>query len=479
MQKKKGVLKMWRQSCVVILVVLPAWASVGRSAEIWVSFHNAGSASVNSRHLPLHWAPGKGICWNVDLPGYGQSAPVVWHDQVFVTAVEGDRKESNIVIALNAATGEEVWRRTFPATVMVRNSYMVSRAAPTPLVDKDHVYVLFESGDLHAISHEGELKWHRSLFDSDERAFQNGHGYGASPTQTNDAVIILVDHRGPSYVTSVDKQTGDERWKTDRSSRSSWSSPQVAHIGNHQQIVISSSGTVDGYDATTGQQLWSLGEINGNVIPSLTVAGDRIFVGASIARDDSNASSAANSNCCLQITPNEAPGYRVLWRAEKAVCDYASPLLHEKHVYYVNKVGVVYCLEAATGRQCYVRRVGSPCWAQPIGAAEHIYFFGKNGDTSVLRAGPTFELLASNSLWADDALPKPIRSYEYEPENENDPRPRTPVDEYIDPIVYAAVAIDEAFFVRLGTHLYRIGEERLPINERTANATGSSKAESK
>ncbi len=456
---------MLRPYCVVILVLLSAWASDGRGAEDWVSFHNAGNASVNSRRLPLRWAPDEGICWSVELPGYGQSAPVVWQDQVFVTAVDGDRKENNIVIALNAATGKEVWRRELPATVTVRNSYMVSRAAPTPLVDKDHVYVLFESGDLHAISHAGELRWQRSLFDDEERAFQNGHGYGASPTQTNDAVIILVDHRGPSYLTSIHKHTGEVRWKTDRSPRSSWSSPQVARVGNHEQIVVSSSGSVDSYDATTGQQLWSLGEINGNVIPSLTVAGDRIYVGASIARDDSNAGSAATSNCCLQITPHEAPGYRVLWRAEKAVCDYTSPLLHQQHVYYVNKVGVVFCLEAATGRQCYARRVGSPCWAQPIGAGEHIYFFGKNGNTSVLRAGPTFELLASNALWADDALPKPTRSYEYEPVDENDPRPRTSVDEYIDPIVYAAVAIDEAFFVRLGTHLYRIGERRLPSNE--------------
>jgi outer membrane protein assembly factor BamB len=448
------------RSCVVVIVLLLQWADLGRTAENWSSFHNGGNTSISSRHLPLHWAPDEGICWRVELPGYGQSAPIVWHDQVFVTAVDGDQKEFNLVIALDAATGKEAWRRSFPATVTVRNSYMVSRAAPTPLVDQDRVYAMFESGDIHALSHEGEPKWHRSLFDNEERAFQNGHGYGASPTQTDDALVILVDHRGPSYVASIDKQTGDERWTTERPSRSSWSSPQVARTGHHEQIVVSSSGSVDAYDATSGKQLWSLAGISGNAIPSLTVAGDRIFVGASIARDDSNASSAAAANCCLQITPQEQPGYRVLWRAEQAVCDYASPLVHQKHVYYVNKVGVVYCLEADTGRQCYARRVGSPCWAQPIGAAEHLYFFGKNGSTTVLRAGPVFERLASNSLWAAGAPPKPTRSYTYEPQDENDPRPREPGDDYIDPIVYAVAAIDEAFFVRLGTHLYRIGERR-------------------
>ncbi|MBW3598569.1 MAG: hypothetical protein KY475_15020, partial [Planctomycetes bacterium] len=97
-------------------------------------------------------------------------------------------------------------------------------------------------------------------------------------------------------------------------------------------------------------------------------------------------------------------------------------------------------------------------WAQPSAVGDHLYFFGKNGVTTVLRAGEKFECLATNELWSKDDPPGADRSYEYEPQGQTDTRPRQPAQEYLDPIVYGAAAVDGAFFVRLGTHLYRIGD---------------------
>lgn len=427
-----------------------------QAGDNWSSFHNGGNTSVDRGSLPLRWTPDDGIAWSARLPGYGQSAPVVWNSRLYLTAVEGDDKESNILLACDTRTGEPLWTRSTAATVTVKNSYMVSRAAPTPLVDSGGVYVLFESGDLRAFSHDGQPVWQRALFDGKDRAFQNGHGYGASPAQTQEAVIVLVDHRGPSYLMAVSKKTGDTLWKTERSSRSSWTSPHVVQIGNRTQVVVSSSGTVDGYDADTGEALWSHTGVSGNLIPSASVAGDRVLVGAAVSRTDPDARSATASNCCLQITPDSAAGFRLLWKADKAVCDYTSPLVHHGHVYYINKVGVVYCLDAATGQQRYAHRIGHPCWAQPIASGDRVYFFGKDGVTTVIAAGPEFEALATSHLWHPDTPPRPTRSFDYEPQSEKDTRPRNAALEYLDPIVYAAVVVDDSFVIRLGTHLFRV-----------------------
>lgn len=40
---------------------------------------------------------------------------------------------------------------------------MMSRAAPTPVVDEKAIYAFFESGDLIALSHSGETLWKTSL----------------------------------------------------------------------------------------------------------------------------------------------------------------------------------------------------------------------------------------------------------------------------------------------------------------------------
>ncbi|MBW3539811.1 MAG: PQQ-like beta-propeller repeat protein, partial [Planctomycetes bacterium] len=213
-----------------LIGLLLASGAAGRAAENWPSFQNGGNTSIEAQRLPLKWTPTEGVAWRVRLPGYGQSVPIVWGDRVYVTAVEGESKETNVVLAIDGETGKPLWTKTFPATVQTRNSYMVSRAAPTPLADEEGLYALFESGDLHALSHDGQPQWRRSFFDNGDRAFQNGHGYGASPTQTEDAVIVLVDHRGPSYLTAIAKRTGRPLWKTGRSPRSSWTSPQAARV---------------------------------------------------------------------------------------------------------------------------------------------------------------------------------------------------------------------------------------------------------
>jgi outer membrane protein assembly factor BamB len=437
----------------------------GRGGDTWPSLHNGGNTSISAANLPVEWSPDRGVAWAVELPGYGQSAPVVWDGQVYVTAIDGDHKETCYVHAYDAKTGRRLWEHRFAATVRVRNSYMTSRAAPTPVADRDGVYALFESGDLHALTHAGKKRWAVTLFDNAERKFDNAHGYGASPTQTARAVVVLVDHRGPSYLLALAKETGEPLWKTERKSRSSWTSPQVTRVDGREQVVVSSSGTVDGYDAETGKQLWSHTGLSGNNIPSVTVQGDRVYVGAGISQREKDESSAAASNVCLRITPDAKAGVEVAWQPKKAVCHYVSPLVHRGYAYYLNQAGVLSCLDAATGKEVYAERTGGPCWAQPIAAGDHIYLFHKDGVATVLKAGPRFEIVARNRLWKEESPPRPRRSYEYEPQGPNDTRPRKPEAHYQDPIVYGVAAVDGAFFGRLGTHLYsiRVAAEAKPL----------------
>jgi outer membrane protein assembly factor BamB len=91
---------------------------------------------------------------------------------------------------------------------MFRNS----RAASTPVVDADGVYVLFAGGQLAGLTHEGQVRWQRCLV-GDYGEFKNGRGLSSSLAQTERAVIALVDHEGPSYAVAVDKQTGQNVWK--------------------------------------------------------------------------------------------------------------------------------------------------------------------------------------------------------------------------------------------------------------------------
>jgi hypothetical protein len=135
----------------------------------------------------------------------------------------------------------------------------------------------------------------------------------------------------------------------------------------------------------------------------------------------------------------------------------------------VSSVGVLRCVNVESGEQEYETRMGEPCWAQPIACDERLYFFGKRGVTKVIRAGGQYEELAENRLWPEDDPPLP-KGERRAPAKAGGEASESTGTEYLDPLVYAAVAVDGAFFVRLGTHLYRIsgdsGDARASSNER-------------
>lgn len=442
-------------------------------AESWPGFRGDGTSCTAAGGLPVRWSPTENLAWRAPLPGYGQSSPVVWKGRVFVTAIDGVEKEKLFVVAADVRTGRVVWTREFAATQKGKNNPMMSRAGPTPVVDAEGVYCLFESGDLIALTHDGGRLWQRALT-KDHGEFKNNHGLGSSLTQSGRAVFVQVDHGGPSYLLAVDKATGEELWKAARPSRTSWTSPVVTTLNGKPVVVASGGGTLAAYDAATGKELARLEGLVGNNIPSPAVAGDLIVLGAGESRVKPDAAASARSNCCVRLTTKggKTP-FETVWDGKKAVSHHASPLVHRGHVYFVTKAGVVHCLDLKTGEERYSERLDNPCWATPVGAGEHVFFFGKDGVTTVLKAGPEFEKVAANRLWSaadfarrrEEAKGKAAAALPGPPEGKGPGGPRLPKEELeatrysaVGDVVYGVAAVEGTFIVRTGTELICVRE---------------------
>ncbi|MEM9940441.1 MAG: PQQ-binding-like beta-propeller repeat protein [Planctomycetota bacterium] len=485
---------------IAMLAVLPA--SGDDDTDRWTGFRNEGTNISTASELPVQWSPESGIAWERELPGYGQSAPLLWDGKVYLTAVRGPMKEESVVIALDAKSGETIWEKSVSSSSEDANYYAKSRAAPTPVVDELGVYAFFEGGDVVGISHDGKLKWQRSLT-KEYGEFENGHGLGSSLAQTENSVIVLIDHRGPSYLLAVDKKTGENRWKTDRESRSSWSSPVVADINGVQQVVISSNGTVDSYKADSGEQLWSVEQVGGNTIPSVTVVGNQIIAGAKPS-ERGGESEIPQTTCCISVDAGQSSKAEIAWRSRNAICHYASPLVVDGLVYSVNNVGVFCCTDLASGETLYRERTAGMCWATPMAADGHIYLFGKDGKTTVIQSGKQYKEVAVNDLWDMAKPPTPETYVQHAPQRsggsfadrikaadkngdgniEKDEMPdsmkrffdrmdsnsdgmigkeeirameersRSSSNSYGDPIVYGAAAGESSLFIRTGTRIY-------------------------
>ena len=179
-------------------------------------------------------------------------------------------------------------------------------------------------------------------------------------------------------------------------------------VAGKQQVVCSSTGSVDGYDPATESCC-------GRLMRSPAILrrrrcrlrkGNFWSARCKVARPGT-AEGAKKSNLAAAIEIQEGKAtLKVLWRTEEATPSFGSPVVYRGHAYWVNRVGVIYCYDAETGEQRFVERTKQSCWATPLGVGDYVYFFGKDGLTTVLKAGPKFEVVAENELW-DPAAVKP------------------------------------------------------------------------
>ncbi|MBL8889181.1 MAG: PQQ-like beta-propeller repeat protein [Planctomycetaceae bacterium] len=417
----------------------------------WPGFLGQGASELNADKFPIQWDVPSALKWHVGLSGHGQSSPVLWGDAVFVTSVEGPMKDTYHVISFDVETGSELWRQSIKNSVPVKNSLYVSRSAPTPVVDAQRLVVLFESGDCVAYNHAGERLWQRDL-SKDYGPFVAEFGLAASPCQNETHVFVLLEHDGPSCLIALDKATGETAWKADRSARRSWSSPSIINIGGQPQVVVSSAGSVDGYDPATGQQRWTFTDVGGNTgTTPLDLGEGRFLLGASGGRDGQNVAEAKKTNCLIQVTKT-GDDYQVerLWVAEGATPSWASPIMHQGYAYWVNRVGVVYCVDMKTGEVVYNERTKQQCWATPLAVGDRLYLFGKEGICTVIKSGPNFEILAENQLWNDDIL-LPEASLAASEETEERRQAAANFDR---PTVYGYAVGQSTLVIRIGHQLF-------------------------
>ena len=400
-------------------VVQPAGEQVGdagaeQGASRWPGFRGGADTNVSrAARLPLTWSDAS-VAWRATTPGFGQSSPVIWDGTVFLTSIEGAMKETLWVSAVSLDDGSERWRRSFEASERLEWNDYVSKGAPTPAVDADRLYAFFASGDLLALTHDGDTVWHRNL-SGDYGSVGGNHGVGSSVLLTDRAVVVLLTRRTYSYLLAVAPDTGDTLWKADREAGVAWSTPVFTPDGD--EIVVSAAGRIEGFDPDTGTLRWSFTDLEGNYVASPTITDDLVIVGGLRV--------AAN----LALHRPEAgalEGDAVAWTAGSA-SNFGSPFAYRDCVYWVNPAGAARCLAPDSGTVQWTHRLPASTWATPLGHDNLVYFFTTKGITQVLRASAAApEVVATNHLSVD----APVTGF---------------------------AAVDDAIVIRAGDDVIRVG----------------------
>ena len=425
---KQSHKNVWRAMAVSLLAVFVFQLKVAGASDAanWAQWRGPQSQGVSTeKNLPSEWSQSKNIKWKTAIPGRGHSSPVVWGKQIFLTtSIEGpvvpdakpyvhmlpgkDGKKEEFkhpdwagsdhsyafkVISLDRDTGKILWQQTaYDGPVFDHRHRKNTYASPTPATDGKYVYAFFGSEGLYCYDFKGKQIWKLSLGGIP----QLGMGPGSSPVLYENLVIVTADHDAGegSFITALDKKTGKEVWKVARKTRATWATPVLVRTKDRTELVVSGAETVISYDPATGKEIWRGPGVVSHAIPTPVVGHDMVFLTAgSQAKRAMAVRLGATGD--LTNTPN------IVWKYEKGTAYVPSPILYGDFLYLMTDKGLITCLDAKTGEVKYEGgRVPVPATftASPVAFDGKIFLTSEDGDTFVLKAGPTHEVIRTNSL---------------------------------------------------------------------------------
>lgn len=355
----------------------------------WTGFQNGGQPMIGSGMLPTNWSPNAGsFAWQAPIEGYGQSTPVIWDEQVFVTSTSGANKEQCHLSAYDLNEGKRLWKKDFSNPTPEEKTAYVSLAAPTPIVDANGLLALFEGGLLVATDLDGAERWQRNLV-AEYGPIKARHGLAASLEQNDSNAFVWIERNEQPYLLAVSKSTGETVWKVPGLNATSWASPRLVPTEHGPHLVASASGKAVGFDPISGERLWELSGIENNSTCTPVPCGlGKFLIGASDGRGEESRGSGTPSSGVVQIVRDPTSGVYsadYLWRAEKASCSFGSPVASDTRAFIVNRSGVLFQLDLATGEETSAARVkAGSIWATPVITNDQLYLFGHKGTTSIV-----------------------------------------------------------------------------------------------
>jgi len=428
----------------LLIAGLLGLACAGNGAEIWwPQFRGPNSSGVSdTAQPPVDFGPGTNQLWKTPLPP-GASSPCIWRDSIFVTTFEGGALQTR---CLSRTDGKLLWKQDAPAGKLEDfHPEEGSPAASTCATDGERVVSYFGSRGVFCADLQGKLLWSHPLPTAETAG---GFGTGGSPVIIGGLVIINRDQLKDCSLLALDLKTGEKAWEAMRPDVSqSFGTPIFWQNGGADEVVMSGSLKIKGYDVKTGTERWSLAGM-----PSFTcttpVLGDGMlfFAGWSPGKEpgtmpsfaDLAAKADVNHDGIITLEEAKAAGWggyfksfdangdgkvtaedldlmksrmakgdnvlvavkpggkgeltkeAVAWKQTGGLPYVPSPLYYRGRVYLVRDGGMVSCFDAKTGAPFYEKErldaVGN-YYASPVAADGRVYFISLTGKVTVVEAG--------------------------------------------------------------------------------------------
>jgi outer membrane protein assembly factor BamB len=402
--------------------------SISIRAQDWPQFRGPRATGVvEGQPAAVAWDAEKSVNtrWKTAIPGLAHSSPVVWGDKVFVSTavtsaakdetryglygdvapVKDDPKHTWKVYALDKTTGKILWERVaYEGMPKVKRHPKSTHADSTPVTNGKHLVVLFGSHGMYAYDLKGKLLWKQDLGVLDAGWFYDADyqwEYGSSPVIYKDLVIVQADVQKDSFIAAYSLKNGKLVWKTPREEISSWGTPTVYEGKTRAELITNGSKAIRGYDPATGKELWRLTPNSEITTPTPFVAHDLIFVTAGYTPIQPIYAIRPGATGDISLAEGKESNTFIAWSKKRGGPYMPTPVVYGDYLYTCSNQGVLTAYNAHTGERIYQERLGGKggaFTASPVASDGKIYLSSEDGDIFVVKAGPKYELLATNPV---------------------------------------------------------------------------------
>jgi outer membrane protein assembly factor BamB len=383
-----------------LVLLLVGCISAPLHAENWPAWRGPSANGISREtNLPVRWSKTENVTWKLDLPEWSGSTAIIWGEHIFLNVAQGADLH---LWAVDRTKGQPIWKRHLSAGNHQERKQNMS--SPSPVTDGRHVWVMTGTGILKAFDFGGKEIWMRDI-QKDYGRFGLNWGYASSPLLHEDALFVQVLHGmktdDPSYLLRIDKASGKTLWRVERPTKAirespdSYTTPALLRYGNTTEIVVTGGDVVTGHDPATGKELWRSDGLNPTNNPAYRIVASPFVFGEMIyAPTRERPLLALRAGGRGDITSS----HRVF--AFDSGPDVPTPVTDGQYLYVVRDNGVMFCLDAKSGKTIYgpERLKPGTYSGSPVLADNKIYVTNEDGVTMVVRAGPKFEIVAENDF---------------------------------------------------------------------------------
>jgi outer membrane protein assembly factor BamB len=214
-------------------------------------------------------------------------------------------------------------------------------------------------------------------------------------------VVLQADVQKDSFLAAFDARDGKELWRTARTDVPTWGTPTIHTVKGQTQIIVNGWRHMGAYDFKTGKEIWKLKGTGDIPVPTPVVHEGLIYITSAHGPGAPVFAIKETATGDISLAEGASSNESIAWSYPRDGGYMCTPLIYRGLVYIVKYNGVLNVYDAKTGEKKFTERLAegkSAFTSSPVASDGKVYLASEEGHVYVLKASPTFELLADNDM---------------------------------------------------------------------------------